>query len=519
MPVRRAPLYSLVVALLLATAAAPSTAAAQSFEQTWLEFLAEGKVSRISALIKPDRRTDTEDYAKYLLMYTNSRFCQSELARAGEYLAELNGLDSAAYADVAGFAERRILIEARFEAHARVDELWRGFLASREVPLRELESIEAVRTTCEKGTLAKYSYMKAYAAYCNGDLAGARDILENRTLRLAEATDWRIADVEGLDAEVRAMKGVFDELDGLQDAWAEYEDTGVSPGYDDAELPVVACYAVPNLKAALLRGLADPCAAGPDALAAVARLYSGDRADLPGSVEDAIYDLEELIGGQEERLAALDTAWAYFLANDEVDLGLPYGYEHCSAEAVVKAYLMDGYTFVCTFADDALASIDSLRENQRVRLDRATRQKIEALREAKQRHLDNGVNIDLIWDDFVANDDVLSDYYESTDEYCDNIQIIKDWTMRGLTGTCEESVAYLKEIEGFQARMDFKLFEDLECRVQQIRIKIYECQFAVVDELAKLEAGQSSYEQRLGELKAEYGMGERPLDCNALAAE
>ena len=51
-----------------------------------------------------------------------------------------------------------------------MDALWTGFLATRQVPLRELEAIPGVSTTCEKSTLAKYSYMKAYAAYCGGDL-------------------------------------------------------------------------------------------------------------------------------------------------------------------------------------------------------------------------------------------------------------------------------------------------------------------------------------------------------------
>ena len=497
-------------------ALAPALLPAQSFEQTWLEFLAEGQVSRISALTKPDKYSDTEDYAKYLLMNTNSRFCQSELARAGEFLAELRSLDSTVYEGVAGFAGRLKIVEDRFDAYDGVDAIWERFLVDRVVPLEELEAISAVKTTCEKGTLAKYSYMTAYAAYCAGDLEEARDILENRTLRLAEATSWRITDVKGLDAEVKAMKGVLDHLTALDEAWDAYRDTGVSPGYD-TELPVVACYAVPNLKAALLRGLASPCTDGADALAAIRNMYDGERAALPGSVEDAIYELEETVAAQDQRLADLEAAWAAFLPDDEVDLSLSYSYDQCSGEAVVKAYLMDGYTFVCTFADDALARIDSLRENQALRLDRDTREKIKALRAAKQRYLRNGVTIDLIWDDFVANGDVLSDYYESTDEYCDNIQIIKDWTIRGLTGTCEESVLYLKEIEDFQARMDFKLFEDLECRVQQIRMKIWDCQYAVVEELAQLEAGQSSFEQRLSELKEEYGIGERPEACEAVA--
>jgi len=81
--------YPLVALLLLVSA----SGFAQSFEETWKEFLDDDKISNISTLTRPNKVTDKADYAKYLLMNTNSRFCQSEVDRAEDLLKELQAMD------------------------------------------------------------------------------------------------------------------------------------------------------------------------------------------------------------------------------------------------------------------------------------------------------------------------------------------------------------------------------------------------------------------------------------------
>ena len=93
------------------------------------------------------------------------------------------------------------------------------------------------------------------------------------------------------------------------------------------------------------------------------------------------------------------------------------------------------------------------------------------------------------------------------------IQQVKDYTMQGLTGDCNDARETLEQIDDFTSRFDFTLGPDLECRVQKLRVRLYECRFAVVDEIARLEAATQDsvdYDERLASVMEEYGMGERP---------
>ena len=89
-----------------------------------------------------------------------------------------------------------------------------NFLKYEKVTLDDLEKLGAVKV-CEKGTLAKYDYMKAHALYCKGDIAAAKGNFENRVLKLAERTTLKIKDVQGLEPRVKNMKQLFIDLPAL----------------------------------------------------------------------------------------------------------------------------------------------------------------------------------------------------------------------------------------------------------------------------------------------------------------
>ena len=55
--------------------------------------------------------------------------------------------------------------------------------------------------------------------------------------------------------------------------------------------------------------------------------------------------------------------------------------------------------------------------------------------------------------------------------------------------------------------------EELECRVQRLRIKVWECRHEALLKLARIEA-PDSHEERLAELMEEYGVGEQPEVCS-----
>ena len=510
-----APRTRLLVASALAVACLlpARPAEAQNFDETWKEFLVTLKVSNISALVRPDARTDRQDYLKYLLMNMNSAFCQSELERAETLQAEINTFDAELRATVDGFPERFAGLERNVAAYHTVDELWRGFLAGQHVSAADVQAIEGAKRLCEKQTLAKQSYMAAYDHLCGGDLERAAEVFETRTLRLAEKTSLRIEDVDGLAPRVADMKAFFAGLPALEDAWRAYVATGVSPGVG-VELPTYACYPAPKVKELVLRGLADVCGDGVTALAQVDKLLA--RAGTSASLRDlapAVEELREAVDGDAEAIAQLDAAWAAFLKTGSVDASLPYGYTYCGPEPLIRAYLLDGYGYVCQLAQPSLAAIDSLQRELRAPLAKPTREKIRELGELRERYRANGTLIEEIWAQFVAAGDTLLVAYDATDQYCDYVEEVKDWTMRGLSGDCEEGKYYLERIDAFTERFDFRLYEDLECRVRKLRVRLWDCRHAVLRELAELEGGTTGYEARLAELMAEYDMPERPEGC------
>ena len=501
-----------IALFLLVLLAFCGNAMAQSFEETWLEFLNNDKVSNISALAKPNKVHDKPNYIKYMLMNTNNAFCQSDMSQAEAMMDEIFTIEEEVHQSVPGFVSKRNLLQTRMKATYIIDSFWTQFLKGAAVAVDDLEAVEEGSRVCEKKTVAKLSYMVAYGSLCAAEMDKASKIFETRTLRLAEKTSLRISDVEGLEPRVAKMKAFFLGLPKLDAAWREYAETGVSPGFA-TELPLFPCYPVPKIKELVLRGVAQPCAEGPAALAQIEDLIAKTD-DLPDrEFRNAVNELRDLVGEQGAQLEALNRAWASFLPDNKVDPGLTYGYEYCSTEPLIRAHIMDGFSFVCALAELNLDKVDSLRRKNRIPLDKTTKDKIEELTVLRENYNRNGKEIEELWRSFVAQGDTLIESYDTNDLYCDHVQEVKDWTMRGLMGDCEETLFYLDKIETFNKTFEFKFYEDLECRIQKLRVKMWDCRYAVLAELAELEESDSSYEERLAALMLEYQMPERPELC------
>ena len=89
-----------------------------------------------------------------------------------------------------------------------------------------------------------------------------------------------------------------------------------------------------------------------------------------------------------------------------------------------------------------------------------------------------------------------------------------DWTMQGLSSDCKQAREYLEVIEDFTSTFEFVFFEELECRVQKLRIQVWDCQYEALQEMVKYEVAEEEFEGRVKELMEEYQMGERPEPCN-----
>lgn len=482
-----------------------------NFDETWKEFLINDKISKMSTLVRPDKAYDKPDYAKYLLMNANSDFCQSDVNEAEKLMEELNAIDNRVHQSIKGFIIKKDELESKMKAYYSMDDIWNKFLQTKQVNLEELEAVKAAKTSCEKKTLAKYSYMSAHHHLCQGNVKRAKDIFETRTLRLAEKTSLRINDVEGLAEEVRKMKSLFQKMEILDKVWQQYIDTGVSPGFDE-ELPFFPCYPVPNMKALILRGATDICKLGTSTLEEIKKLQEESGVTLSNRFKEQVKVFEAAIDGNKERLSDLDKAWAAFIPENKVVLR-NYGYEYCDKEPLIKAYVMDGFAFTCELAEECLQNIDELQRGDITQLEETTIAKINELSELNEKYKSNALDIEKLWNKFTAQGDTLYQEYESTEIFCDNIHQAKDWVIKGYCGTCEEKYEYLQKIEAFQKKFEFSFTEDLECRIQNLRVKLWDCRHLILRELAEIDAASSSYEEVLDGLMKEYEMDERPEPC------
>jgi len=502
--------YCLFINLLFISA--PAYSQTINFDETWKEFLFNNKISNMSELYRPDKNHNPVDYAKYLLMNTNSDFCQSEMEEAERLMAEIKEIDADVRKSIPGFAAKRKEVEKKMEAYHNMDAIWKRFLLSKEVNLEELEAVKGLNTSCERSTLAKNSYMKVYHHFCHGEVSKAKTIFENRTLKLTENTSLRVENVEGLASEIAKMKKLFQNWSRLEIAWKTFVETGVSSGFD-IEFPIFLCNPIPNLKEFVLKGAADLCNSGPIMLDKFRKLQSESGITPQGKLRQKVNELERTIKQNETKVSVLNKAWEAFIPDNKLKQ-VDYGYELCSKEQLIRAYIMDGFGSVCLFAEESLLKIDSLQMSDNTPLEEITMVKIDELTAFYKQHYSNGVKIDRIWNNFVAQDDNLYEDYQSTDIYCDYVQLVKDWTMKGLSGTCEEGIEFLEKIEEINRTFDWVFYEELECRVQKLRFNVWDCRYQALRKLAQLEASPESIDERLNELMEEYGMAERPKICS-----
>ncbi len=485
-----------------------------NFEATWKEFLENNKISNMSELVRPNKVYDPANYSKYLLMNTNTSFCQSEVEDAEDLMEEIQQMDPNVHKAIPGFLAKKDDLEKKINAYYSMDELWERFLKTKEVSQDELDAIIAAKTSCEKTTLAKYSYMSAYTQFCRGDISKSKDIFENRTLKLTEKTTLRIDDVKGLADEVARMKTLYKNMSKLETAWKSYVKTGVSQGFD-IELPLFRCNPNPNMKALLLKGALDLCNAAPDMLEKIEELEAETGVKPDREVSKKIKELEAAVELGDDNLLALNKAWDTFITTNDVKRIGQYGYKYCNKEALIRAYILDGFSYVCDLAEDRLEKIDSMQRRELTPLNEITMSKINELSALNEENKANGAKIEKLWNKFVSQGNKLSQDYESAESYCDNIHQVKDWTMKGLSANCETAIQYLERIEEFQQTFEFDFTKDLRCRIEDLKFKVWDCRYQALQKLARIEAtAEISYEDRLKELVKEYGIGDRPEACS-----
>lgn len=445
-----------------------------NFESTWKEFLADPLTVDISKITKPSKDLK-EDYAKYCLMFATVHFCADDLKDAEELKQEIEKSGEIVYAKIPGFKERFDDLAEKMKLYYKVETLWLNFLKYENTSLEDLEKLGDVKI-CEKGTLAKYDYMKAHALYCKGDIAGAKANFENRVLKLAERTTLQIKDVEGLEPRVKTMKLLFQEIPNLEAAWKDYVDTDVSKGFD-TELPLVKCNPIPNMKEYMLRAAADLCKNGAPMLEKINALKSTNMHPIPADLGKKIKWLEAEVGRYNGDLTNLNKAWSEFVPSDTLKSAINYMFEYCQKDAQVKAYTMFGTIHACEKGTEMLENIVKIRADHNPKLDNVTIEKIKKLEAKVKKSADDFAALGTLWATFISNKDTLFEAYSTAGFYCDKIAQVKSWTIKGHMQQCKKGQQYLDLIDGMQKSNNLKFDDELACRVQRLRRKVWDCRY------------------------------------------
>jgi len=458
-----------------------------NFEDTWKEFLGNDKTSNISKLTKPPK-DQVIDYAKYCLMYANTHFCSDEIDDAEEMMAEIRTIGEGSYKQIPGFTPKFDDLDVKIEAYHKVDKLWKRFQLGKSIGLEDLE-VEYADKVCEKGTLAKFSYMLSYAHYCEGNMKEARNKFEKRVLKLVEHTTLKLTDVSGLEKGVEKTKKLYAGLTALDKAWKEYMETGESPGFD-VELPLVKCNTTPSIKAYLLKATFALCDEGPEMLKKIQNLRKKHPQDLDKKLEEKIEWLEEEVGKNTGDVAVLQKAWEEFVPSDTLMGSVDFGYEYCRVEDRLRAYVMEGMADICGKAEENLQTIAGILKEEEPELEEITEEKIKALVSKYQEQGEKVSALEEVWATFIENEDTLTADYYLESFYCDEIALVKSWVIKGHMEACANGQAYIDRIDQLQKTEKLEFDEELDCRVLRLRGKVYQCRYIELVIQARKETHQ-----------------------------
>lgn len=436
-----------------------------NFEETWQAFLKESNTSNISKLPQPSK-TESKDYAKYNLMYGTARFCEGNIVKAMELMRNIQMMDKEVYESIPGFKERHEDLKSKIQAAIDANMIWRDFLQTESVTIEQLDAVPLAIRVCEKGTLAKYSYMQAYAYYCEGNTAKSQDRFENFTLKVVDKTSLKIEDVEGLGPKVEQFRKVFKALETLEIEWQNYMDTDISNGFD-ADLPEVTCYPIPSMKAYVLIAAKDICKNGPLMLKKIQALQAVNTHPLPEDLSVKIDWLTVEVSKFTGDLTTLNQAWDEFTPNDRLQNPFDFDLVYCEKEAQIRSHIMNGIINVCTVGRDMLNKIDDIQTTYQPVLTEVTIEKLDNLKELVASMEENKQILEASWTEFIENDTLLSINFGY--KYCDKADIIKAYTMNGLVNICTEGLEMIERIEEIEMSFAPELSEEVSSRVAQLK--------------------------------------------------
>ena len=232
-----------------------------------------------------------------------------------------------------------------------------------------------------------------------------------------------------------------------------------------------------QIKAYTMIGLTERCVQGKTMLDNIDKTLKEHKPQLDAATEGKVKKLRDLVKKDEEELANLNKAWKEFLPQDTLTSGIKFAYEYCDKLAQVRAHLMTGIIEYCTKGEEMLAGAEKTRQTFKVELDGETQQRLDKLKNLVDKNRKDLADLNALWKDFVAQKDTLDRQFTVQDFYCDKIAQVKSWAMKGHVKACDEGQQYLDNINNLQKKHSLKFDKELECSVNRLRQKVWDCRY------------------------------------------
>lgn len=478
-----------------------------NFDETWKEFLSNNKVSNISTLPKPVETSI--NYPKYCLMYGTTNFCSNSVTDAENYIAEIRKFGEDGYSKIPGFIERFQDLDNKILAYHNTNDLWDDFLETHQVDFDKLEKNKLARRVCEKGTLAKYTFMETYGYYCNGEIYKAQKLFENYVLQIVDKTTLKVSDVEGLSDEILVFRKLFKATSKLETEWGKFMRTGKSNGFD-LEVPIMECNSVPAIKAYILIAAEDMCTKSMDMLDKIEEIEEQNKKYIDDELAEKITWLKKTAKDYNGDLVRLNQAWDDFLPDNQLSKSneIEFMLEYCDKEAQARSYLMNGLLNVCGFGKLMLGKITKLQIEHDLEFSDIVNRKIDELQNSIGSQKDDFDTLGTIWREFLDGGDTLVKEFELQAEYCNIIAQIRSWTIKGHFYYCDQGEHYLKLVEKYEKKYGLEYDNDLQCALQRLRNKVWNCKNYELQTQGNAPTSVGKDEQRLGKKLARVLYGD-----------
>lgn len=426
--------------------------------------------------------------AKYFYMSAHAFYCKGDIAGCKDdfenkvvRLTEKANLDPNA---VGGLADEMKTMKKVLAVNAKLVPAWDQYMSTNKSPgfADDLPLIE-----CYTIPNMKIYILRAMTDVCkNGSemLVKIKKLQESNTHPIPADLQ---AKIDWLDKEVTKYNG---NLANLNKAWAEFVPTDkVKSGI---EFMGIYCEKDAQIKAYTMQGTINYCEEGQEMLDKIAEVQKEYNPTLDATTKGKIENLKKLVNNEAAEKAKLDKAWEEFVPTDTVASGAPFSFEYCDKADVIKAYIMDGMMHPCVRGEERLADIAKVQKMYKPELDATTQEKLDKLQARVKKYMADLNALNKLWATFIENNDTIPTAFGVEEYYCDKVAQVKSWVLIGNVNTCEQGQQYMDRIIAYKKAHSMTFDKELDCRVNRLRMKIWDCRYW---ELVRL-AWKETHEER-----------------------